>query len=148
MAEHCHTAGAHSLVHTPGTSTPPPPDPSPVHSGVVWPPCGCENLPIIQLTQETISGTEGQRGRVDEHGVRVLKAGAKVKWIGRGRRIIKTNLGKTGSGDKWREAAGRKMEQQAEGQMKGGNRDWWDEVREKRPRYVHEWLHHGFLPSS
>lgn len=29
------------------------------------------------------------------------------------------------------------MEQQAEGQ-RGRNREWWDEVREKRPHYVHE----------
>ena len=112
----------HTLSCTPlGTSTPPHPQtshPSTVGSGGLL--VGVRTCPSFSYTgnDQWNGGAAWTGGWARSEGF--LKAGAKVKWIGRGRRIIKRNLGKTGSGDKWREAAGRKMEQQAEGQMKRG----------------------------
>ena len=68
VAEHCHTAATHSLVHYPGDFTPLRPLTHP--QGELWqPPWGRMNLPVsLLLGKKTCGGKEGGTdGWVDEH---------------------------------------------------------------------------------
>lgn len=39
-----------------------------------------------------------------------------------------------------------KWSNRPKGNRRGGTRERWGEVREKRPHHEHEWLRRGFLP--